>query len=84
MAPACRRGNVLASAKFPHAGYIFDTQADGLADAITSKQIFNVADVAGLLRRDRDATGTGPERSPFNPTERVPLKSSSLAHGFCS
>jgi ATP-binding cassette subfamily B protein len=45
----------------------------GLADAMTSKQIFNLADVAGLLRRDRDATGTGPERSPFNRAGRVPL-----------
>src|SRR3984893_3859637 len=54
----------------------------GLADAITSKQIFSLADVAGLLRRKRDATGAGRERSPFNRAGRVPLRSPSLPTDF--
>jgi hypothetical protein len=72
-------GNVLAFAKFLPAEVTSSTRDQrGLADAMTSKQIFNVADVAGLLRRNRDATGTEPERSPFNRAGRIPLRPSFL------
>jgi hypothetical protein len=49
-APACRRGNVSASAKFPRERGLLPHH--GLADAITPDQIFSVTNAARLLRSD--------------------------------
>src|SRR6267143_5055104 len=55
-APACRSGNVSACAKFPRERALLPHH--GLADAITSHQIFTVANAARLLRSDGNAMGT--------------------------
>jgi hypothetical protein len=51
LAPACRGGNVFASAKFPKRHALLPYR--GLADAITPNQIiFTVTNAARLLRSD--------------------------------
>jgi hypothetical protein len=51
LAPACRGGNVFASAKFPRRHALLPYR--GLADAITPNQIiFTVTNAARLLRSD--------------------------------
>src|SRR5450756_550250 len=50
MAPACRKGNVSACAKFPTGRVLLPHR--GLADAITPNQSFVAAYAARLLRSD--------------------------------
>jgi hypothetical protein len=56
MTPACREGNVSASAKFPKCGHFY--AHPGLADAITSDQTFTVAKAVELLRNIGNRMGT--------------------------
>src|SRR3981081_62932 len=55
----------------------------GLADAITSHQIFTVGNAAGLLRSDGNARGTAKKKHPsFGHTERIRLKFSFSSNEF--
>ena len=71
LAPACRRGNVFACAKFPNGRALLPQV--GLADAISPDQIFVTVNAAGLLRSDGNTTGTGKAFPAFGRIKRVQI-----------
>ena len=82
LAPACRTGNVSASAKFPQGRALLPHH--GLADAITSDQIFAAVTAAELLRGDGVTAGTWEEFRRDRSDETSPVGFPFFSNGFCS
>src|ERR1700678_2607377 len=80
-APACRRGNVSACAKFPRGCALLPQ--DGLADAITPDQVLDVVHAARFSRSNSRTVGTVERRRSFNQAEHIGPDFLALS-GICS